>query len=33
MKRIRCKGCFFGMVAKKGLCTVCLGSEMIKHNA
>ncbi len=31
MKRVRCKGCYFGMVAKKGLCTVCLGSEMLKN--
>lgn len=30
MKRIRCKGCYFGMIANKGLCTVCLGREMIK---
>ena len=30
MKRIRCKGCYLGMIAKKGLCTVCLGKEMIK---
>lgn len=28
----RCSGCYFGMVAKDGLCTVCLGSEMLKKN-
>ncbi len=26
----RCRNCFMGYEAKDGLCTVCLGSEMIK---